>query len=80
MRESVTGWPDLREETQAVLTWAHNIAMCCENLPEDNKATFPIVVWYLRALRDVVKEFEKAQSDRILNYAKNRRNHIEDGK
>lgn len=78
-RESNEDWPDLRGETQDVLTWAHNVMMCCNDLPADNKATYPVEVFYLRALCEKVNALEKARSDRMLNFFNKKRNSIEGG-
>lgn len=76
-REASEDWPDLRTETQEVLTWAHNVMMCCDNLPEDNKAKYPVDVFYLRVLCEKVKAYEKGQSDRLLNFFRKKTNQIE---
>lgn len=77
VRESSEDWPNLRTETQEVLTWAHNVMMCCDNLPEDNKANYPVEVFYLRMLCEKVKAYEKGQSDRLLNFFRKKTNQIE---
>lgn len=61
-------WADLRNETQAVLTWAHNVSMNCQDLPDNDKAMHPIEVFYLRILCESVKALETAQGDRVLNF------------
>lgn len=78
-REISVDWPDLSEETQAVLTWAHNVMMCCQDLPKDDNAAYPVEVFYLRVLCEKVDALAKARSDRMLNFVHRKSDVIEDG-
>ena len=55
-------------EVREVLTWAHNVTMCCNELPTDDSAMFPVKTFYLRVLCEVVEKLRNAKSTRTLSF------------